>query len=845
MPLVCDRPQLLLLLLLLPLVWQHLTPRRFGLATVLRLVMAAILLAFPAGIRWRTTPPGRDLIVLVDRSASCAGPADAAWRELRGLTVAAMTGDDRLAVIGFGRGAVLEQSFDRTGQTSSRTGDREDESDIAAGLALADAIRDSSRRTGVLLLSDGKRTGPDPLALPRFGAVPIWYRLVGAGPGPDVAAGEIGLPERVAPGAAWPVALGITANREVTATYRLRRNGAVAASGSVRVRPGENRFTYRDSDADGGFVRYVFEIEAPGDTVRENNRSAAILPVGSNPKVLLVRNDGRPGLVADSLRGGGMDVEVRSPEAFPTAPAELAGYGLVVLEDTRAVDMPLAGARALAASVRNGLTSLLVTGGRNSFGSGGYHRSVLDPLLPVELELRSVTRRGAMAVAFALDRSGSMAVPAGDGLSKMDLANIGAAESIRLLQDVDQAALIAVDSSAHPVIPLSIVDDAEALAQVALKVQSMGGGIYCRTALEAAAREVEKSDLANRHIILFADADDAEEQEGCLDLAAGFRRRGIGLSVVAMGDATSADAEFLRQLAIAGGGEALFSADARGLPALFTGEVMRVSRRGFLEERVEPELRPGWHGLGLPSESFPTVDGYNIAAARDGAVVSLGLDDEFATPLLAVRRFGRTAAGAVLFQLDGEFAGRFPRWSAAPGFIVALARNLLPDRDNNEAKAWTRTAGDGGAVDVEFSPELARTVRHNADSLTATWLGPGGMEITAPVEWTTPERVRANLGPVGAGSYVPVLTLPDGAILTGPPATASYSPEFRLAPAASGALELERLALHSGGGEMIDVGSVLAGTRPETVGERDIGRWLLVVVLVLFLVEVALRRGFW
>ncbi len=829
----------------MPLVWRHLTPRRFGRVTVLRLAMAALALAYPAGLRWRTTPPGRDLVVLVDRSASCAVQADAAWRELRGLAEAALTADDRLAVIGFGRGAVLERAFDRTGQAMPPATDRQDESDIAAGLTFMDAIRDPARRTATLLVSDGKQTGPDPLGLPRFGAVPLSYRLVGAGAGPDVAAGEIGLPERVAPGSAWPVRLTVAANRELSATYRLVRNGAVAATGTVRLQPGENRFTYRDEDADGGFIRYVFEIDAPGDTVRENNRSAAILPVGTNPKVLLVRNDARPGFVADSLRGGGMDVEVRTPETIPTAPAELASYGLVVLEDVRVVDMPLAGARALPASVTNGLTSLLVSGGRNSFGSGGYHRSVLDPILPVELELRSVTRRGAMAVAFALDRSGSMAVPAGGGLSKMDLANIGAAESIRLLQDVDLAALIAVDSSAHVIIPLSIVDDAGALAETALKVQSMGGGIYCRTALEAAAREVEKSDLGNRHIILFADADDAEEQDGCLELAADFRRRGIGLSVVAMGDPASSDAEFLRQLAMAGGGEALFSADAHGLPALFTGEVMRVSRRGFIEERVQPEMRPGWHGLGIRNGDFPAVDGYNIAAARDGAVVSLGLDDEFATPLVAVKRFGRTAAGAVLFQLDGEFAGRFPRWPEAPAFIVALARSLLPDKVYRDAKAWTRTADGNAMVAVEFSPELARAVRENADGLTVTWLGPGGEERETPVNWTDPEQVEARLGPTTAGSFVPVMTLPDGAILTGPPATASYSPEFRIGPAGYGVRELERLAFRSGGGEMVDVGSVLAGARPETVGERDIGQWLLVAVLLLFLVELAARRGFW
>jgi hypothetical protein len=65
---------------------------------------------------------------------------------------------------------------------------------------------------------------------------------------------------------------------------------------------------------------------------------------------------------------------------------------------------------------------LLMTGGRFSFGSGGYFQSSLDPLLPVSMELRQEHRRLAVAMAIVLDRSGSMAAGAGGG-HKMDLAN--------------------------------------------------------------------------------------------------------------------------------------------------------------------------------------------------------------------------------------------------------------------------------------------------------------------------------------------------------------------------------------------------------------------------------------
>src|SRR5262245_44313090 len=152
-----------------------------------------------------------------------------------------------------------------------------------------------------------------------------------------------------------------------------------------------------------------------------------------------------------------------------------------------------------------------MTGGRASFGPGGYHESPVGDVLPVSLEMREERRKFALAMAIVLDRSGSMMASVAGGGTKMDLANRGAAAAVRLLSPLDQVAVIAVDSAPHLVVPMTPVKDVNAITSRIRRIESMGGGIFTATGIHAAAGELQKASPAVRHIVLFADAADAEE----------------------------------------------------------------------------------------------------------------------------------------------------------------------------------------------------------------------------------------------------------------------------------------------------------------------------------------------
>jgi hypothetical protein len=114
-----------------------------------------------------------------------------------------------------------------------------------------------------------------------------------------------------------------------------------------------------------------------------------------------------------------------------------------------------------------------------------------------------------MTIVVALDRSGSMAAGVEGGKTKMDLANLGTMEVLKLLSDQDEMAVIAVDSAPHIVVNRSPVSRVRSSQESRiLGIQSMGGGIFIYEALKAASLQMVGAETGVKHILLFADAAD-------------------------------------------------------------------------------------------------------------------------------------------------------------------------------------------------------------------------------------------------------------------------------------------------------------------------------------------------
>ncbi|MHC4479777.1 MAG: VWA domain-containing protein, partial [Planctomycetota bacterium] len=505
------------------------------------LVLVAVLLV--ASPRLHTGSRARHVVLLVDRSLSCGRESTARSTEMAGLLGRNMAREDRLSVVTFGRGAAAASYAGNLGDLAGT--DLQDASDLSAGLNLARSLLEGRRGGRIFLVSDGLYTGRDPTeAVPALhkAGIAVDFSPIGIAGVRDFAITEVHVPERVQQGQPFELSFVVEAPAAARARVTLQRAG-MKLSRAVSLAPGSRRFTVRDVAGRAGLVRYSIAATVEGDARPENNRALAVTQVIGPPRMLVVNQTGEPDNVTRALKAAGMVVTTGDPQITVTS-ADLKPYAAVVLENVALSSLSDRADAALRNFVRETGGGLLVTGGRRSFAEGGYYQSRLEDVLPVSMMRQEAYQRPRVAMCLVLDRSGSMAVGVGRGLSKMDLANRGAAEAVGVLMPQDQVAVIAVDSQAHRVVPLvNVGESRDSVVRDVLRIESMGGGIFVYTGLLSAVAELMESQAPTRHIVLFADANDSEEPGAYRDLVGKWVSAGGSISVIGLGTERDADAD--------------------------------------------------------------------------------------------------------------------------------------------------------------------------------------------------------------------------------------------------------------------------------------------------------------
>ncbi|MBM4164523.1 MAG: VWA domain-containing protein, partial [Lentisphaerae bacterium] len=527
----------------------------------------------------------------------------------------------------------------------------------------------------------------------------------------------------------------------------------------------------------------------------------------------------------------------------------LAGYAGVVIENTRADRLGAGALQMIEAWVRHAGGGLLLTGGRNAFGVGGYYRSALEPALPVTMELRREHRKFSMAIVVALDRSGSMMASVPGGKTKMDLANLGTVEVLNMLSGQDEMGVIAVDSLAHVVVNRAPVDTLRGDERRILGIQSMGGGIFIYEALKAAARELNGSTAGVRHILLFADAADSEEPGNYQALVATAAAAGITVSVVGLGTPADSDAALLKDIAERGGGRCFFTDNAQEVPRLFAQDTFMVARNTWVTNAAVPRFTVALPQLSdaLPSEA-PPVGGYNLCYLRPEATAVAVTRDENEAPLVALRRHGTGRSAVFTGEADGAEAGAFARWSAAGEFYGALARYCAgPRQEGVEGLLALQTPIPGGVRITVYADTRRSELRGLNDVAVETLRHQPGLPPRSerlPLPWRTADTMAIDIPLTGGETLLATVVYPDGRSESLPPVCQPYSPEHAPAAGSDGAAALAALAEATGGAQLADVGSVWEAI-PRGRRHVPLAPFFYLLAAVLFLFEVFERRTGW
>ncbi|NLF32374.1 MAG: VWA domain-containing protein [Planctomycetes bacterium] len=862
--------------LIAPAVWLAIATRtaaprwRRVLATALRVAAVAALVLAVAQARLVRRSDKLCVTVLVDQSKSVdPSQRQQAQQSLR-MTLRALEPDRQTAVVDFGGRSVLRQLPSGIRSLPDAQGEfARDFTDIGQAVRLALSIAPPDAANRIVLLTDGNDTVAESTAMAaaamaRQAGVPVDVFVLGGATAGDVRVERLLAEPQVQADQPFTVSAVIHSDRDRTVRLSLTRRGQIVdlsadpgqPDKTVRLKAGANLVPVSvERIGQGGFYDYEVVVDAAGgDPAEANNRSTALVRVMGKPSVLIVDGspEGRQGAnLYEALRGAEVAVRQVGPEGFPASMLEFNYHDCVILSDVPADALGAPQMELARQWVRAG-GGLVWIGGERSFGPGGYSHTPIEDIAPVSCDTERYIERASLALAIAIDQSGSMGMPVAGSTTKMDLANNGAAAAIRLLDHRDEAGVVMVDTHykwiTHPAIQTMTPPAQKRLVDDVLANQPGGGGIYCHTALKAALDELARARASSKHIILFADADDSEQQEGCVEMVTDARRHGVTVSVIGLGrDQSGNDSGFLKRVARAGEGRVYFTDDPRKLPTLFVRDVALAARNAFIEPKdgITPALvavaasgdvDPICRGLG----GLPRLRG-QVATTLKGRATLLMHGPRPDDPLLAKWQYGLGKTVAWTSDARGKWAGQWVSWEGFSKFWLQVVRWAMRNANlDSPVTGWVQVNGQRGSITADAIDPTGEPMNDLALEALVVSSDPDTPPQQTPLRLVGPGRYEGQFQADRVGAYI--VTLVDGA---GTPVDAtgavmSYSPEYRVREPDRAALA--EMAHISGGRVLTDLNDLFAPTGADVFTYTPIALPLVALAMVLFFSDIVVRR---
>jgi len=785
-----------------------------------------------------------DVVLGVDFSRSVGQEGkDLAMRLLEGIR--RFKGSTRTGLLFFGREPAWEffPRGDFSLADSSPAVGRE-QTDIQAALQAALAQIGEGRQGRILLVSDGNENrGQASRVVPllRSHGVAVWVLPVNPSQGRnEIYLSELLLPHRVDSAESFEVKGAIESLFDAYARVKLLRDGVIQRDAKVTLRKGTNWVSFRDSLRGRGSYTFELLVESPEDTLPENNLLQGVVEVKGPPRVLYLHSQGdTQRRVSHILTLQGYSVVESSAEQRSLSLPELSSFDLLVLDNVPAYRLSQSKMEAVEKYVRDLGGGLVVIGGTQSYGAGGYYRTPLERVLPVEMRPPSRLDLPHVALLFVLDKSGSMGAGS-PGATKLDLAKAAAISAADLLNPSDQVGILAFDAGWDWVLPFRRVGKGEWISEGLAALQSDGGTDLYKAMVEA-HRSFSAKEAAIKHLLVLSDGltDKADFQS----LAEKMVRDGITVSAVALGQ--DADFALMNEIAKVGKGRAYVTVDPKTIPQIFTTETLLISRDLLVEKVVTPRVMAFTGPLkGFAQKKIPPVRGYVLTHPKPRAELLMNVEKD---PLLVSWQYGLGKVVVFTSDLSGRWGREWVRWEDFPQWASQLARSTMRRVSEDRIQTEFRHEGDQVKAVVDFLSRERTFVNHL--KLRANLTGPDQASEVRAFEQTAPGRYETGFTVPQRGVYLLTIHGAKGEeppVATTVPFIAPYPREYReLKPNIA---LLNRLAEETGG-EVLNADKVEEGIRrlftpdPNRAQSAQETWWPLSGLgLFLFLADLALRR---
>jgi len=838
-----------LLLLAVPIyLWakhsfSHLSGFQRVLSLAIRLIILVLLVLALAGARWSRPVDRMGVMFVMDVSDSI--PADLRDDALARIaeTIKDKPKDDLVGLVTVGKEGAIEL-FPASAISPAMVLTRESEiagnyTNLADGLRLAATSLPPGIMKRVVLITDGAENLGDVVG-EAMNAVQEGVDLVTVQLSPEYDdEAEIDMlyaPSGVGEGETVGLRMVFASTVDQNARVILLVDGEYFGESQIALDSGKNSFSFPISGLEPGFHSFAVAIEAESDTTLENNRAFAFTRVAGRAGVLIASDDpSDTGVLDNTLNAHEIDTVRLNAQSLPTSLPEWLSYDTVVLSSIPAHHLGEMQMDQIAAAVRDFGHGLIMIGGEDSFGPGGYYKTKIEEALPVTMDFRRHALSPNMAIILLVDSSGSMSVSYG-GYEKIALAREACIAVVEISEKSDYVGVLTFDSLPKWVIqPERDLNREAAISKIRQIVA--GGGTEIFPALTAAEKALREIDAKSKHVILLSDGMTAPgDFSGIVDkLVDG------GVTVTTVGIGSDADLAFMQFIAGRGGGNSYFTDDPYDLPRIFTRETFMANKGTIIEtEFAAIPSSPNALVEGIEWGNAPSLLGY--VAASEKPTAETPLRTPMADPLFSIWRYGLGKSAAFTSDAKNRWAAHWLSWDGYEKFWTSLVRTTSAAAQAPGYRARVDLDGDRGVIAMEVLEEMGGST--NLSGVDAHIVGPDMEESTVSLRQVGVGKYTGEFPIDENGTYLVnvIATSEDGTASATAGLAVSYSPEYKKLGADT--FILSKLAA---------IGSNLNLTGEDIFGKGRVPQvqhypaWelLVLIAMYLWLLDIAVRRMMW
>ena len=759
--LVFTKPAWFTLLFLTPWFWWQFETGSSGLygiravlAQFIRLAIFAIfvmLLAEPRAVRESNS---LNVMYVLDVSDSIATPSVNRASDFIVKTAQQRPEKDKAGLIIFGKDAAVEYpprtselSLD---QISSQI--RKDDTDIARALSLSNAMLPEDEIGRIVLISDGTATvGNIDDILNELSArkipvdvLPIQYDFKN-----EVWLEKLELPQNIKKGETYEASVLLSALTPGHGKLVLEENGREIFSKNIQYKAGKNRYSLPIYLREPGYYQYTAKIipEHNADGWKKNNIAVNSVYIRGKGKILIVRDS--LGESKDSeflnkaLQEAGFLTEVKDALDFPRDTMALMPYDCIIFVNVPADLFDPVQLGAVKSAVYNQGVGFLMVGGKNSFGPGGYNRTAIEEILPVDMDItnKRVLPKGALAIILH-----TCEFPDGNKWAK----DISIA-ALKVLGPDDEVGLLAYDykNGENWVFPLTPAKNYNQLVKQINQCEPGDMPSFINT-MKIGLKGLIASDAASKHMIIISDGD---PQPPPPSLIAKFKAAKVSISTVLVdGYHQGGFKKVMSIIATSTGGRFYYPKNPNQLPSIFIKEASTLKRSMIQNRPFVPRIEYNDGALLKDITAFPELYGYVLTSAKDDPrrcrVILRGPDKDQLDPLLAVGQFGIGKTAAFTSDLSSNWGKEWVEWEKYRPFLKQLILRISRTAKEGNLRMNTYYAGSYGVVTVEdFSPELEFL------EMGAVVIGPGNKRVELKLHQEGLRRYTGRFPLWGKGRY--------------------------------------------------------------------------------------------